>query len=119
KADGQNSRRVRRRRAARPRSGNRGVKKGRRPDADPGDPETHTRRSPSQARGLRGVPRGAAQRAPPQAMTADFAALLRALAAGGVESILVGGVAAAGHGAARATYDVDGLYARTPENIPR
>jgi len=52
-------------------------------------------------------------------MTPDFAALLRALAAGGVECILVGGVAAAVHGAARATYDVDVLYARTPQNIAR
>jgi predicted nucleotidyltransferase len=49
----------------------------------------------------------------------DFSAPLRVLAGGGVEFILVGGLAAAVHGAARATYDVDVLYARTPENIGR
>jgi predicted nucleotidyltransferase len=49
----------------------------------------------------------------------DFAALLRVLAEGGVEFILVGGVAGAVHGAARATYDVDVVYARSPENVVR
>jgi hypothetical protein len=39
----------------------------------------------------------------------DYAALLRALAAGRVEFIIVGGLAATIHGAARATYDVDVL----------
>ena len=52
-------------------------------------------------------------------MNTDFSALLRTLADGGVEFILVGGLAAAAHGAARATYDIDVLYARTPENIAR
>ena len=33
--------------------------------------------------------------------------------------IIVGGVAAACHGAARATYDVDIVYARTPDNHRR
>jgi hypothetical protein len=50
-------------------------------------------------------------------VTTDFSALFRALA--GTDFILIGGLAAAVHGAARATYDVDVLYARTPENIER
>jgi hypothetical protein len=49
----------------------------------------------------------------------DFAALIRVLAEGEVAFIIVGGVAAAAHGAARATYDVDVVYARSPENIAR
>jgi predicted nucleotidyltransferase len=49
----------------------------------------------------------------------DYAALLRALAAGRVEFIIVGGLAATIHGAARATYDVDVVYARTSENLSR
>jgi predicted nucleotidyltransferase len=49
----------------------------------------------------------------------DFRALLSRLAAAGVEFILVGGVAAAAHGAVRTTLDVDIVYARSPENIQR
>lgn len=49
----------------------------------------------------------------------DFKALLRALARGDVECILVGGVAAAVYGSSRLTLDVDVLYRRTPENIRR
>jgi predicted nucleotidyltransferase len=52
-------------------------------------------------------------------VTTDYAALLRALAAGRVEFIIVGGLAATIHGAARATYDVDVVYARTPANLSR
>jgi predicted nucleotidyltransferase len=52
-------------------------------------------------------------------VTTDYAALLRVLAAGRVDFIIVGGLAATIHGAARATYDVDVLYARTPENLSR
>jgi predicted nucleotidyltransferase len=52
-------------------------------------------------------------------VSVDFRALLRALATGGVDFVVVGGVAAAIHGAARATYDVDVLYARTPANMAR
>jgi hypothetical protein len=37
----------------------------------------------------------------------------------GVEFIVVGGVAAILHGSARATYDVDFIYARREENIQR
>jgi predicted nucleotidyltransferase len=49
----------------------------------------------------------------------DFKTLLRALADGGVEFILVGGVAAAVHGSARLTVDVDVVYRRSPENLER
>jgi len=49
-------------------------------------------------------------------VTTDFATLFRALAS--TDFILIGGLAAV-HGAACATYDVDVLYARTPENIER
>ncbi|MFZ5831491.1 MAG: hypothetical protein ACOY3P_15515 [Planctomycetota bacterium] len=49
----------------------------------------------------------------------DFAEIIRVLADGGVEFIIVGGVAAAVHGSARATYDVDVVYARTPGNMAR
>ena len=45
-------------------------------------------------------------------MTTNFSVLFRALA--GSDFILIGGLAAAVHGAARATYDVDVLYSRTP-----
>ena len=47
----------------------------------------------------------------------DFARLLRVLAGSGTEFVLVGGIAAGVHGAARATYDVDIVYARAHENI--
>jgi len=50
-------------------------------------------------------------------VTTDFSSLFRVLAR--TDFILIGGLAAAVHGAARATYDVDVLYARTPENIGR
>lgn len=49
----------------------------------------------------------------------DFKALLRALAEGGVEFILVGGAAATVHGASRLTLDMDAVYRRSPENIRR
>ena len=49
----------------------------------------------------------------------DFAGLLRALADGGVECILVGGVAATIHGSARLTRDVDVVYSRRPDNLAR
>jgi len=49
----------------------------------------------------------------------DFAGLIRALADGGVEGILVGGVAATIHGSARLTRDVDVVYSRTPDNLAR
>ena len=52
-------------------------------------------------------------------MTTDFEGLLRALTDAGVEFIIVGGLAATVHGAARATYDVDVVYARSLENLAR
>jgi hypothetical protein len=49
----------------------------------------------------------------------DFAGLIGALADGGVECILVGGVAATIHGSARLTRDVDVVYARREDNVAR
>ena len=49
----------------------------------------------------------------------DFAGLIHAVVDGGVECILVGGVAATIHGSARLTRDVDVVYSRRPENIAR
>ena len=49
----------------------------------------------------------------------DFAGLLRRLLDARVEFILVGGVAAIVHGSARATFDVDVVYQRSPDNITR
>ncbi len=52
-------------------------------------------------------------------MTPDFEGLLRVLHDGGVRFILVGGLAATVHGSARATYDVDVVYSRAPDNLER
>ena len=49
----------------------------------------------------------------------DFEGLLRRLLEAGVDFILVGGVAATVHGSARATFDVDVVYSRAPQNIDR
>ena len=49
----------------------------------------------------------------------DFGAVLGALEDAGVESIVVGGLAATVHGAARLTQDVDFVYSREPRNIER
>jgi hypothetical protein len=49
----------------------------------------------------------------------DFEGLLRALLAGRVEFVLVGGLAATVHGSARSTFDIDIVYRRTPENLAR
>jgi predicted nucleotidyltransferase len=49
----------------------------------------------------------------------DLGAILRALADHGVRFVLVGGVAAAAHGSARLTQDLDVVYARDPENLRR
>ena len=48
-----------------------------------------------------------------------FGELLRALIAGGVDYVVVGGVAAAAHGSARATQVVDIVYRRDPGNLKR
>ena len=47
----------------------------------------------------------------------DFAAVLRAFEDAGVDSIVVGGLAATIHGSARLTQDVDFVYSRDPRNI--
>ncbi len=49
----------------------------------------------------------------------QFSAILKMLQEGGVEFIVVGGVAAGAHGAARATYDVDVVYQRSQKNMER
>ncbi|MGQ0653335.1 MAG: hypothetical protein ACT4P4_13890 [Betaproteobacteria bacterium] len=49
----------------------------------------------------------------------DFRALLLALCESEVQFIVVGGVAATLHGAARLTQDVDVVYAREAENLQR
>jgi hypothetical protein len=49
----------------------------------------------------------------------DFPALIERLAAGHVEFIVIGGVAATIHGSAHTTVDLDALYRRTSENIER
>jgi predicted nucleotidyltransferase len=46
-----------------------------------------------------------------------FGELLRALAAANAEYIIVGGVAAAAHGSARATQDIDLVYRREEGNL--
>lgn len=52
-------------------------------------------------------------------MAADFAGVVGALIDGGVEVILIGGLAAQAHGSARLTQDTDFLYRRTEDNIAR
>lgn len=49
----------------------------------------------------------------------NFPRLLEALVSGGVEFIIIGGVAATAHGSAHVTVDLDIVYRRTPENIAR
>ena len=49
----------------------------------------------------------------------DFESLITALADAGVEFIIVGGFAATVHGAARTTFDLKVVYARTPQNLVR
>ncbi len=49
----------------------------------------------------------------------DFEALLKLLTESKVDFVVIGGVAAASHGSARSTNDLDIVYARTPDNIGR
>lgn len=49
----------------------------------------------------------------------DLRALIRLLADSGVDFILVGGVAAAAHGSARLTQDLDVVYSRSDPSIAR
>lgn len=55
----------------------------------------------------------------PRPSGADFEGLLRALAGGQVDFVVVGGVAAFAHGSARLTLDLDVVYSRHPENLKR
>lgn len=55
----------------------------------------------------------------PHPKTADLEALLEALVAGGVEFIVVGGVAAVLHGAPVTTVDLDIVHRRTEANVDR
>src|SRR5438045_2542799 len=48
-----------------------------------------------------------------------FEQVLRVLNQGGVQFIVIGGLAAMAQGNARSTYDVDAVYARNLENIGR
>jgi len=52
-------------------------------------------------------------------MITDYAQLLRALAQSEVQFVIIGGVAANLHGSARATFDLDLVYARNLGNIER
>ena len=52
-------------------------------------------------------------------MTPDLLAFVRALSGGGVNYIIVGGVAAGIHGALRTTLDLDVVYGRDPANVAR
>jgi hypothetical protein len=49
----------------------------------------------------------------------DFARLLGVLVEGGVEFVVIGGIAAAAHGSAHVTVDLDIVYGRSPDNIAR
>jgi predicted nucleotidyltransferase len=49
----------------------------------------------------------------------DFSQFVHVLHDAGVQFIIVGGVAGTIHGAARATYDLDVVYARDPVNLER
>jgi hypothetical protein len=51
--------------------------------------------------------------------TTRFTALLAALGESGVACVIVGGVAATLHGAARITYDLDAVYDRSADNLQR
>ncbi|HEY8924874.1 MAG TPA: nucleotidyltransferase [Polyangia bacterium] len=49
----------------------------------------------------------------------DFGRLLATLVGGGVEFIIIGGVAATAHGSAHVTVDLDIVYGRSLENVER
>ena len=49
----------------------------------------------------------------------DLAGIVEVLVDGGVEVVVIGGLAAQAHGAARLTQDADFIYRRTNENIAR
>jgi predicted nucleotidyltransferase len=49
----------------------------------------------------------------------DFGRLLVVLVTGGVEFVIIGGIAATAHGSAHVTVDLDIVYRRTADNIDR
>lgn len=53
------------------------------------------------------------------AVPTKFRTLLDLLTSGGVEFIVVGGVAGIAHGSARVTQDLDVVYRRIPDNLDR
>ncbi len=50
---------------------------------------------------------------------ADLGELLRTLAAGNIEFIIIGGTAAVLHGAPTTTFDLDIVHRRTSDNVER
>ena len=52
-------------------------------------------------------------------MTNDYRKIIPTLVQGRIKFIVVGGVAAIVHGSARATFDLDVVYSRDPNNIRR
>jgi len=52
-------------------------------------------------------------------MKNDYQKLIPILVKGRVKFIIIGGVAAVVHGSARATFDLDVVYSRNPDNIRR
>jgi hypothetical protein len=55
----------------------------------------------------------------PDAETFDPAPILAELARGGVDFVVIGGVAGGAHGSSYGTFDLDLAYARDPENVER
>jgi len=49
----------------------------------------------------------------------DFGGIVELLSSAGVEVVVIGGLAAQAHGAARLTQDADFIYGRSPKNIAR
>ena len=49
----------------------------------------------------------------------DMPSLLAALVDGGVDFVLIGGMAGVAHGSSRVTVDIDVVYGRSPANIER
>ncbi|HEX8323260.1 MAG TPA: hypothetical protein VF595_05030 [Tepidisphaeraceae bacterium] len=51
--------------------------------------------------------------------TTKFDEVIRLLTNGGVDFVLIGGLAANAHGSARITFDMDIVYSRAPDNLTR
>ena len=94
----------------------------REPETDPGTAAReireicplYIRTSTRRRKGPASRPAGTAR-----AVSAEFEKLLPVLVNGGVDFILIGGVAGVVHGSARATYAVDLVYSLTDEDIKR